>query len=467
MLYFVDGNTLYRREMYKQVFRLSYSLLGEIVGEWLELVDLSRLDCACTPAKQRTHYMVALSTSSVNIRDPLKSECKANAKRFAKFLQWINHRHLRVCTLSFPMRVTEAIEHFPSHDEVMSRVLEMDFSACIDISDHVLNKLTNRSAVLTDIRVGSRTFRSFVTDAALADIANNCRRLAILNIENNHYITGKGVSVICESCISLRSVRLFNCSLVDDVALLSLALSSTRLQDLRISENLLMTPVGLSAVVSNCLDLETLHIIRCRTSLPALASGKRLESLYRFQYTGSTWCVVDPNIDNFLAHCPNLEYLALYGVHFTTETSLAPVNWSPQNLREVVLSTCNGLNCATLLSIAPLLSQVHSLTLHGEQINDAVVECVAQHCPELVKLDLAWCHRLTDAVLHALSAGCARLEKLVVKGCRLLTSSAVCVLIKQKVALQCVDLQYCSLVSGGLLSQMDEVSALHKIEIIV
>lgn len=83
------------------------------------------------------------------------------------------------------------------------------------------------------------------------------------------------------------------------------------------------------------------------------------------------------------------------------------------------LSWCKNNMSNLVISLAPKFTQLQALSLRQSkpQLEDTAVETIANHCHDLLDLDLSKSFKLTDRSLYALARGCPNLSKLNISGC--------------------------------------------------
>ncbi|XP_043688487.1 F-box protein SKP2A-like [Telopea speciosissima] len=96
-------------------------------------------------------------------------------------------------------------------------------------------------------------------------------------------------------------------------------------------------------------------------------------------------------------------------------------------LNQLCLSWCNNNMNNLVLSLAPKLTKLQTLTLRQNkpQLEDEAVETIANFCHDLQDLDLSKSFKLTDRSLYALAHGCPNLTKLNISGCTAFSDAAL------------------------------------------
>ncbi|XP_074302289.1 F-box protein SKP2A-like isoform X1 [Silene latifolia] len=91
------------------------------------------------------------------------------------------------------------------------------------------------------------------------------------------------------------------------------------------------------------------------------------------------------------------------------------IHWCKNNMNDLVLT------------LAPNFTRLQTLILRQDkaQLEDNVVETIANFCYDLRELDLSKRFKLTDRSLYALAHGCPNLTKLNISGCTTFNDSGV------------------------------------------
>ncbi|XP_010270897.1 PREDICTED: F-box protein At1g47056-like [Nelumbo nucifera] len=203
-----------------------------------------------------------------------------------------------------------------------------------------------------------------------------------------------GPLIVCAK--NLRTLKLFRCSGDWDKLLEAIANRVTALVEVHL-EKLQVSDLGLAAI-SNCLDLEILHLVKIPecTNAGLVSIADRCKLLRKLHIDGwKTNRIGDEGLIAIAKRCPNLQELVLIGVN-PTSLSLGLLAANCQNLERLAL-------CGS------------------ETIGDAEISCIAAKCMALKKLCIKSCP-VSDHGMEALANGCPNLVKVKVKKCRAVTS---------------------------------------------
>ncbi|KAJ0025516.1 hypothetical protein Pint_08725 [Pistacia integerrima] len=291
--------------------------------------------------------------------------------------------------------------------------------ACRELTDAGMSVFAKNCKGLKKLSCGSCTFGAKGMNAVL----DNCSTLEELSIKRLRGITdgaaaepiGPGVAssslkTIClkelynGQCFGpliigankLRTLKLFRCSGDWDKLLQLVTDRVTSLGEIHL-ERIQVTDVGLAAI-SNCLDLEILHLVKTPecTNLGLASLSERCKLLRKLHIDG--WKanrIGDEGLISVAKCCPNLQELVLIGVN-PTKLSL-----------EILASNCQNLERLALCG--------------SDTVGDNEISCIAAKCVALKKLCIKSCP-VSDHGMEALANGCPNLIKVKVKKCRGVTS---------------------------------------------
>ncbi|XP_044475253.1 F-box protein At1g47056-like [Mangifera indica] len=291
--------------------------------------------------------------------------------------------------------------------------------ACRELTDAGMSAFAKNCKRLKKLSCGSCTFGAKGMNAVL----DNCSTLEELSIKRLRGITdgaaaepiGPGVAssslkTIClkelynGQCFgpliigakNLRTLKLFRCSGDWDKLLQLVTDRLASLVEIHL-ERIQVTDVGLAAI-SNCLDLEILHLVKTPecTNLGLAALSERCKLLRKLHIDG--WKanrIGDEGLISIAKYCPNLQELVLIGVN-PTILSL-----------EILASNCQNLERLALCG--------------SDTVGDIEISCIAAKCLALKKLCIKSCP-VSDHGIEALANGCPKLIKVKLKKCRGVTS---------------------------------------------
>ncbi|GAV83979.1 F-box-like domain-containing protein/LRR_6 domain-containing protein [Cephalotus follicularis] len=291
--------------------------------------------------------------------------------------------------------------------------------ACRELTDAGMAAFAKRCQRLKKLSCGSCTFGARGMNAVL----DNCASLEELSVKRLRGITdgaaaepiGPGIAAaslksIClkelynGQCFrplivgskNLRTLKLFKCSGDWDELLQVIAGGVAGMVEIHL-ERLHVSDVGLAAI-SNCLDLEILHLVKTPecTNLGIIFVAERCKLLRKLHIDG--WKanrIGDEGLIAVAKSCTNLQELVLIGVN-PTKFSL-----------DILASSCPNLERLALCG--------------SDTVGDDEISCIAAKCVALKKLCIKSCP-VSDNGIEALAGGCPNLVKVKLKKCRGVTN---------------------------------------------
>ncbi|KAG5069927.1 hypothetical protein JHK85_002304 [Glycine max] len=222
-------------------------------------------------------------------------------------------------------------------------------------------------------------------------------------------VNGQSFAPLLIGSKKLRTLKVIGCTGDWDETLVRVGCSNNGLVEVHL-EKLQVTDVGLVAV-SKCLGLDTLHVVKTAecSDVGLCAVAERCKLLRKVHIDGwRTNRIGDDGLVAIAKHCLNLQELVLIGV-YPTFSSLA-----------AIASNCGNLERLALCGIGT--------------VGDAEIECIADKCVALRKLCIKGCP-VSNAGIGALASGCPNLVKLKVKKCKRITGKGVEWVREQRVSL--------------------------------
>lgn len=325
---------------------------------------------------------------------------------------------------------------------------------CASINDDALVLISLRCRNLTRLKLrGCRD----ITELGMAGVGENCKALKKLSCASCMF-GAKGIAAVLDRCVTLEDLTLKRLrgvhhitdvevgaaaslksiclkELVNGQSFAPLVIDSKKLRTLKIIgctgdwdetlvrvgcfnnglvevhlEKLQVTDVGLVAV-SKCFGLDTLHVVKTAecSDVGLCAVADRCRLLRKVHIDGwRTNRIGDDGLHAIAKHCLNLQELVLIGV-YPTFSSLA-----------AIASNCRNLERLALCGIGT--------------VGDAEIECIADKCVALRKLCIKGCP-VSNAGIGALASGCPNLVKVKVKKCKRITGKGVEWVREQRVSL--------------------------------
>jgi hypothetical protein len=396
----------------QSLLNLPFTLLAEVLTEWLELQSLLKLDNACCSAGSRKTYLELVGGSEFCLR-----EVPAALVLSSEGMQWFIARYVK-----------------------LKRVV-IDGPAGIDLVlvTTFLDKCGRRVEKVRIVRYARAEIS--VRSAIIDQLSNTSRFIRVLTIEDCGLLPSESLGALLSACSqSLQRLELTRCSLVTvlptgqlpDLRILHLSncplgLSNARrlikaspsLRSFMFSdpkesaEHLLDTlaahcpllqvlsyeislqdPSSLVQLLRACMNMEVvvfaLHSVEAK---PCVIEGhvaavmnhcKRLKALsLRTVYTGSIMVLAE--------QAKMLRHISLFNARFESDPFVLALAENCSNLISLELSSVhNNISQTALVALFSRLSSVVELNLFDSCLSDDVLLAIAAHCPLLEVLHLSY-----------------------------------------------------------------------------
>ncbi len=280
-----------------------------------------------------------------------------------------------------------------------------------------------------------------IQDAQVEMIAKITPNIETLDLSGCSKTSNDGIKALANHCKSLRSLRLRACK---------------RIASVQATENLTL-------LAKNCPNLVHLDLRCCNMGDNALtgllAECPNLKSLD----IGSTgFAEVSDRVLFALAENKNsqLEQLGVMCCRNITDEGVAAVaKGCGKTLKHFTLHCCFELNDKSLGNLADHCTQLVSLNVHRcLRLSDEGVERLANGCgATLTSLDVSACN-ITDASLNAIAKNCPKLKILDVRSCDRITSAAIAKIAQNCPLLEQIDLSCCEKLDDDAIYALAEHS---------
>ena len=225
-------------------------------------------------------------------------------------------------------------------------------------------------------------------------------------------------------CGLVREVDVHYCPLVDDGCLDSIAEKCPDLQVLNVEGCFRLTSAGLLAVGTRCQQIETLIL-----SVPRHDSVETLVHLIENLNNLKRLEVLSKEREEDELHSLTIGFHLLHALQansslqsFTCENGtmtdelVIPSSWN-FNLRELHLPYCNQLDSAVLKCIADTCPSLQSLDVsHCRNVYDSGIGGVSNSCNQLKHLNVSACDGVTDIGIVQVAENCPLLQTVCVAG---------------------------------------------------
>jgi len=263
-----------------------------------------------------------------------------------------------------------------------------------------------------------------ITDTGLTNLSRFCPNLTSLNLSECSRITGAAFATLVQSCQNLSTLKLHKCDVTDDWFSNTFCNCSS-LTKLDLTGCSGISDEAFPDLARIFLNLTSLNITACSISdigVMYLADGLPLLSSFCLRA-----CNISDQSLAFLANCPDLMELNLWGCQITDAGLSHVKNW--ENLTSLNIGNCakiseeglgvlartrpslmtlsvwsnNSLTNSGLMMLANKLSKLVSLNLGECNIGDSSLVHLGTACPNLTRLNVVRCKNITTQGLTAIS----------------------------------------------------------------
>ena len=263
-----------------------------------------------------------------------------------------------------------------------------------------------------------------LSDKGLGFIARFCIDLEDLDVSGCCCITSKGLHDILLNCQTLTHLDTSGCTCINSISApvangFGHHGSFLRLRHLDMSDCVAFDDLGLRVVGLSCNLLESLYLRRCNR-------------------------VTDVGVKHVAQHCSHLKELSVSDCYKVRDFSLKEIAKNCGGLKYLSVAKC-PVSDTGMKFIGKHCVKLKYLNIRGcEAVTDVGVTHIVQNCFKLRSLDAGKCD-ITDNGLHIIGIHCPQLKKLSIRGCERVTDTGVKTVAAQCCSIQYLNLQECSL----------------------
>lgn len=386
-------------------------------------------------------------------------------------------------------------------------IRELDFTNCGKwLYDVLLYALLVRNRQLKKLCLRN-CHSDRLSDASIIAIAENCKALEYLNLDDCNWFTPDAFSLLGKSSKQLRTLSLNSCSSIDETSLAVVLKNTVHLRELRLRYCWQLGDKILETIGQNCKDLRVLDFSRCSKvsdvialkvasgctqiedinltktpmsnwSLRLLGSvyGNNLRSVSlaatdaddvvmgniainnnsRLRYIDLSYChkVRDGTLRSLSEHCPMLRSLNLTGCHGVSNDALEAIGGKFRLLTELILEDCYWVKSDSFLKIAAKFRHLKTVNLKGCcDVDDKPLIALFKKNNALESINISGCYKVTTSAIRSLACCCKAITVLSIADCLAiddvgLRHLALC----SEIAF--LDMEGCSVLSAGTLAKI-------------
>eukprot|EP01094_Clydonella_sp_ATCC50884_P022640 TRINITY_DN5252_c0_g1_i2.p1 TRINITY_DN5252_c0_g1~~TRINITY_DN5252_c0_g1_i2.p1 ORF type:complete len:742 (-),score=340.14 TRINITY_DN5252_c0_g1_i2:296-2359(-) len=291
----------------------------------------------------------------------------------------------------------------------MYNLQRLDLTHCLHVTDDALHSISHLCPNLLELNL---TQCEVITDAGLAHIAERGHALRRIVLAKCLQVTDTSICALARACPDLTSVVLRQCN-VSDVAMRDIARYCPGLRELDLTACEGVTDATVSLFSRLFRSLESLCLEELSdlsdASIGALADGCAELHTLKVAYCN----VGDRSLYRLARGCPRMQHVDL---SYCTRVSLdalskAVAMWG--DLRTLVLGGFSHLS-----HTFPAHPKLETIRLpFSKSVEDGCVIAIAEGCPRLQHLDIAWCSKVTGNSIGRLVRGCPLINTLNLRQC--------------------------------------------------
>ncbi|KAE8667496.1 F-box/LRR-repeat protein 3 [Hibiscus syriacus] len=305
-----------------------------------------------------------------------------------------------------------------------------------------------------------------IDDDGLSTLEQSCKSLKMLNLSNCQNVTHMGLSSLINGTEQLQQIILaYGSSVTSDLAkclytysklqsikldgciitwsgIKAMACLRAPIKELSFSKCLGLTDDGLSFLVQSHKDMRKLDITCCRkityTSIDSITS-----SCTSLTYLRMESCSLVPKEAFVLIgeRCSFLEELDATDNEIDDEGLKSISRCSKLSILK--LGICSNISDEGLAKVGSRCSQLKELDLYrSTAVNDVGISAIADGCPALEMINIAYNDKITDKSLISLSK-CGMLKALEIRGCLGVSSTGVSAIAVGCKQLTVLDIKKC------------------------
>ena len=353
------------------------------------------------------------------------------------------------------------------------------FGICSElITDLAVQKLAENCRLLTYLDLDNC---ENITDKSLAAIAVSCQLLKQLILNECVEITDNGIIAISKSCLHLESIDVSSCINVGNLSILALATNNQRLKSVICDDCRDISDVAVTNLLANCKNLSLLEargtnvtenvISHCTKDCTSLEmhhwdgdgrGGSIEKSNVKYQHRTlnkiNLHFTISANSCLMAAYmAPDLVQLALHYVECLQDKKLmAIIDLCAHKLESVVILGCMELTSESRSYLVKRCKQLIAVDL--DRVTDEIMMEIAEHLPQLSSLKLINCNELTDASIIRIAHKCSQLRVFSTTKCYSLTDLSLVQIVKHCPSLHTLKLRHSTLFTSSLLDALEMYS---------
>eukprot|EP00698_Gefionella_okellyi_P021932 TRINITY_DN7198_c0_g1_i1.p1 TRINITY_DN7198_c0_g1~~TRINITY_DN7198_c0_g1_i1.p1 ORF type:complete len:531 (+),score=87.06 TRINITY_DN7198_c0_g1_i1:401-1993(+) len=325
-------------------------------------------------------------------------------------------------------------------------------AVCINISDmNLLGKVTlgwQQAQVIARfsmLRVLELTnVNEQIDDVHLLSIATSCSRLRTFTLATGPKVTDTGLYSLVSQCVRLEVLVLENCA-IEKIHPIGIFCSSLKRLSLAGARNIDDISVERFTKIARCAQLQVINLSRTHVGDCSIQSLQLFSSLRQLVLSGCD-LVTDNGVDYIVRQWSTLNSLDI-GACSVTDDALKAVGKLP-GLFDLSVRGCTDITDQGIEEFAQSARLLRSIHAEGcWQLSDQSLTYISQNSAYLQKVDMSLCGAVSSIGVVSLAAGCVRLREVVLIGYPTFSDDALIALSRCR-ALKVLQLTHCRRVTG-------------------
>ncbi|KAI3781522.1 hypothetical protein L2E82_11539 [Cichorium intybus] len=280
-----------------------------------------------------------------------------------------------------------------------------------------------------------------ITDSCLSYITNSCgKTLKSIDLSRSRFFTHVGLSNLVSNCVNLVDIDLSNAVHLNDTAAAAVA-SCRSLERLCLTRCKSLTDIGIGCIAVGCLNLRVLSLKWCLgvSDLGVALIGvkcKQIRSLDLSHLLITEKCLPS------LLKLEYLEDLNLEGCCGINDESLVSLKQGWTSLKTLNMSYCENVTHVGISSLTNSASCLQNLNLsYGSLVNHPLSESL-QKLSQLQSIRLDGC-QVTNSGLKGIGNWCVSLKELSLSKCSGVTDDGLSCIVMKHTDLKKLDITCC------------------------
>lgn len=319
------------------VFQLPLDVITSILGQWLSLIEISKLDRSISHFQLRKKFLDIISSDATDY-----DGTEVGAFVETSFFGWLYYRNISVKVIKTGVQRPKGVLGFYLNDKekVCCKVRQLDLSSGALLTDVDIPVLVSRCPLLEHFQLceGSPKMNVFNSEVMEA-LTVHSKRLKIFELMNNRVVDKSNLHILLKGCPTLREVSFQFCYGVDDECLKLVGEHCKQLLRFTNRPNDNITDTGLTAIARNCSHLIGFYLFGCSAA-------------------------VNEGIKEVGRHCPHLQEITLCATLITDDV-LHSLAATCLQLRVLLIPSCHQITAEGVMAIAKGCKRLRSIDIRG------------------------------------------------------------------------------------------------------